>query len=330
MEKTCVLLVNLGTPDAPNVKAVRRYLAEFLSDRRVIDLPRWQWLPILHGIILRVRPKKSAALYQSIWTEQGSPLLLHSLTQKRALQERFDKDAVRVELAMSYGAPSIASVLNRLHQWGLRRLVVLPLYPQYSSTTIAPIWDSLTRSLVKWRDLPSLSFIRDYADQPLYIAALAARIRQSFAADGLPEKLLLSYHGIPLRYAESGDDYPLNCKRTTAALQQLFPDIAILQSYQSKFGNEEWLTPATSDMIPKLAREGVRHLAVAAPAFTADCLETLHELQQENKQFFLSAGGQQFTYIPAVNEDKLFIDCLEDLARMHLNLPKDAADCSSV
>ncbi|MCQ2009622.1 ferrochelatase [Sporolactobacillus sp. STSJ-5] len=319
MEKTAVLLVNLGTPDAPDEKSVRRYLAEFLSDPRVIDLPRWKWLPILHGIILRVRPKKSAMLYQSVWTDAGSPLLLNGRRQQAALQERLTDTGVKVVLAMSYGKPNLDAELQKLHQWGVRRLVVVPLYPQYSSTTVGSIWYGLQRSLADWRDLPELTFIRDYPDQPSYIATLADRIRSSIAEHGMPDRLLLSYHGIPIRYAQNGDDYPQRCQITTELIKQQFPELSILETFQSKFGNEEWLKPATIDTVRALAAQGAKQIAVIAPGFSADCLETLQELAQENARAFYEAGGQQFSYIPAANDHPFFIDCLEDLVRRRLH-----------
>lgn len=319
MEKTAVLLVNLGTPDAPDEKSVRRYLAEFLSDPRVIDLPRWKWLPILHGIILRVRPKKSAKLYQSVWTDAGSPLLLNGRWQQTALQERLTDTGVKVVLAMSYGKPYLDAELQKLHQWGVRRLVVVPLYPQYSSTTVGSIWDGLQCSLADWRDLPELTFIRDYPDQPSYIETLADRIHNYVAEHGAPDRLLLSYHGIPIRYAQNGDDYPQRCRITTELIKQQFPELSILETFQSKFGNEEWLKPATIDTVRALAAQGSKQIAVIAPGFSADCLETLQELAQENARAFYEAGGQQFSYIPAVNDHPFFIDCLEDLVRQRLH-----------
>ncbi|MCO7127082.1 ferrochelatase [Sporolactobacillus shoreicorticis] len=321
MDKTAVLLVNLGTPDAPDPKSVRRYLAEFLSDPRVIDLPRWKWLPILHGIILRVRPKKSAKLYQSVWTDEGSPLLLNGRRQQAALQERLADTGVKAVLAMSYGTPHLSGELEKLHQWGVRHLVVVPLYPQYSSTTVGSVWDGLQQSLAGWRDLPELAFIRDYPDHQSYIAALADRIRNTVSDHGMPGRLLLSYHGIPIRYARNEDDYPQRCRITTEIIRQQFPELSILETFQSKFGNEEWLKPATIDTVRALAGQGVKHIAVIAPGFSADCLETLQELAQENAHAFYEAGGQQFDYIPAVNDHPFFIDCLEDLVRQRLKMP---------
>ncbi|MFT8872999.1 MAG: ferrochelatase [Sporolactobacillus sp.] len=317
MEKTAVLLANLGTPEAPTPQAVRRYLAQFLSDRRVIDLPRWKWWPILHGIILRVRPKRSALLYKQVWTAAGSPLLRHCVAQRDALRARFNEENLRIELGMSYGEPSLAALLDDLHLWGVRRLLILPLYPQYSSTTVAPIWDSVAKAFAHWKDVPELTFIRDYAEHPLYINALSNRIADSFATCGRPDHLVLSYHGIPQSYADSGDDYAQRCGATTAALRDKL-DVTTLACYQSKFGRDAWLTPATTDTLVQLAKQGARRIAVMAPAFTADCLETLQELDIENREAFCCAGGQQFHYIPALNDSPLFIDCLEAIVRERL------------
>jgi ferrochelatase len=314
-EKTAVLLVNLGTPDSPDTGSVRRYLGEFLSDPRVIDLPRWKWLPILHGIILRVRPRKSARLYQSIWSVHGSPLLYWSQKQRDALEKRLTPDDVKVELAMNYGNPSLQVTLNKLHRWGMRKLILLPLFPQYSSTTTAAVWDRALQTLSKWRDLPELVFIRDYADHSGFIDAVADRIRSHIAESSSPDALILSYHGIPVRYAESGDDYPERCRKTTDALKKRFPGLRIIESFQSKFGNEKWLEPATSTVLRKLPADGIKNILVAAPSFTSDCIETLEELQKENATVFHLAGGNRFHYIPAVNDHPLFIDCLEDLVR---------------
>ncbi|RYL92623.1 ferrochelatase [Sporolactobacillus sp. THM19-2] len=318
MEKTAVLLVNLGTPDAPDAPSVRKYLAEFLSDPRVIDLPRWKWLPILHGVILRVRPKKSARLYQAIWSEHGSPLLYYSRKQQAALETRFRRDGVRISLAMTYGNPSIAGELSKLHAWGVRKLIILPLFPQYSSTTTASVWDSVRRAMSPWRDVPELIFIRDYPDHPLLIDALEARIRQCFSEHGTPDTLVVSYHGIPVRYARSGDDYPSRCMKTTEALIRRFPGLDVISGYQSRFGNEPWLTPATADILKSLPRAGKTRVCVIAPGFTSDCLETLHELKMDYAGLFRASGGETFHYIPAPNDSSLFIDCLENMIRNHL------------
>jgi len=313
MEKTAVLLVNLGTPDGPDVASVRTYLKEFLSDRRVIDLPKWKWLPILHSIVLQVRPKKSAKLYQSIWTNEGSPLMTYCEKQKRALQERFLHKGIRVSLAMTYGNPSVAAELDKLHKWGVKRLVVLPLFPQYSSTTTASIWDKVQRTISQWRDIPEIIFIRDYPDHPKLIQCLSRRVEHCMIKYGKPDALVLSYHGIPKRYADTGDDYPLRCQMTTEALRSAIPYIDIYESYQSKFGKEEWLEPSTDETLKSLAKNNKKHIQIMAPAFTADCLETLEELGEENKEIFLQNGGEQYHYLMAVNDDPLFIDCLEEI-----------------
>lgn len=319
MEKTAILLVNLGTPDAPTSKYVRSYLKEFLSDQRVIDLPRAQWLPILHGIILRVRPQKSAKLYQAIWTNEGPPLLTYSQKQLSALQARFQESHIKVALAMNYGNPSVSDELEKLHQWGVRKLIVMPLFPQYSSTTTASVWDNVVRPLSKWRDIPELIFIREFADHPLFIELLANRINEHIAENGDPDCIVLSYHGIPKRYAETGDDYPEQCRKTTASLQKQFSNHVFIECFQSKFGKEPWLEPSTSETLQLLAQQGKKHVIVLAPAFTADCLETLEELEVENREIFMKAGGQSYHYLPAANDDPLFIDVLENIVRTYLS-----------
>lgn len=320
MMKTAVLLVNLGTPDSPDRDSVKVYLKEFLSDPRVIDMPRWKWLPVLHGIILRTRPKKSAKLYRSIWTDEGSSLRIISEKQKSALQKRIACDGICVSLAMTYGNPSISSELEKLHKQGIRKLIVLPLFPQYSSTTTASVWDRVQKSISGWRDIPEVHFIRDYPEHPDYINVLKKKIVEASRKKGEPEVLVVSYHGIPKRYADTGDDYPEQCRATTKALQKLIPEYTIIESYQSKFGKEEWLAPSTSSTLRQLAQTGKKHVHVIAPAFTADCLETLEELDHENRQVFLDAGGQDYTYIEAPNDDPLFIDCLEDLVRPYITM----------
>jgi ferrochelatase len=320
MEKTAVLLVNLGTPNAPDTRSVRRYLSEFLSDPRVIDLPRWEWLPILHGIILRIRPKKSAELYRRIWTQKGSPLLYYCRRQQQALQQRLATTGLCVSLAMTYGAPSMQQQLDSLFAWGMRRLIVVPLFPQYSSTTTASVWDCVQRAVGCRRTLPEISFIHDYPNHPLLIRAIAERIERAIEMWGRPDALILSYHGIPVRYAQAGDEYPQRCRITTEALRQKRPDLRVIESFQSKFGHEAWLRPSTADMLKHLTKEGIRSVFVCAPGFTADCLETLNELAVENAALFLRSGGRSFHYIPAVNDSPCFIDCLEQLVRNRLPL----------
>lgn len=318
MKKTGILLVNLGTPDAPTVTSVRDYLKEFLSDPRVIDLPRIQWLPILHGVILRARPKKSAKLYQSIWTEEGSPLLIHSQKQLIGLQSRFTDSNIKIALAMNYGQPSVADELQKLHDWGMKKCIILPLFPQYSSSTTASVWDNIVRNISKWRDIPEVIFIRDFPDHPLFIEMISNRIQENISINGEPDCIILSYHGIPIRYADTGDDYPERCRKTTEALQKQFPNHTIIECFQSKFGKEPWLEPSTSDTLATLAKQGKKNVIILAPAFTADCLETLEELEEENKEIFLAAGGKSYHYIPAANDHPLFINALENIVRTYL------------
>lgn len=311
--KTGVLLANLGTPEAPTPGAVRRYLGQFLSDKRVVDKPSWFWWPLLHGVILPRRAPRVAKLYQSIWQEQGSPLMVYSRRQAQALETRLEN--IPVALGMSYGQPSLESALDALLDQGVERLIVLPLYPQYSCSTVGAVWDELSRLLMQRRKLPSVHFIRDYAEQPEYIDALVDSVKQSFAARGEPDVLLLSYHGIPVRYADEGDDYPERCRATTRALIArlgLAPD-KVMMTFQSRFGREPWLTPYTDDTLTMLGERGTRHVQVLCPGFAADCLETLEEVAVENRQIFATAGGEQYHYIPALNDTKPHIDMMAAL-----------------
>ncbi|RLM27794.1 ferrochelatase [Brenneria alni] len=312
-EKYGVLMVNLGTPDAPTPQAVKRYLAEFLSDRRVVDTSRLLWWPLLRGVILPLRSPRVAKLYQSVWMEGGSPLLVISRRQQQALAGRMPE--IPVELGMSYGSPSLHSALDKLLAQGVTQLVVLPMYPQYSCSTTAAVWDGLAKLLRQYRKLPAIRFIRDYAEHPAYIAALKSRVEQAFAQQGEPDRLVLSFHGIPVRYASEGDDYPLRCKATTVALIAALglPKEKVMMTFQSRFGREPWLTPYTDETLKGLPAQGVKHIQVMCPGFAADCLETLEEIQEQNREIFLHAGGEKFSYIPALNDDPLHIDLLEQL-----------------
>lgn len=317
-----VLLLNLGTPDAPDVPAVRRYLAEFLSDPRVVELPRPLWWLILNGVILRVRPRRSAEAYRSVWTEQGSPLLVIARRQAQALQERLTArmpGPVRVELAMRYGNPSIASGLAALRGANARRLLVLPLYPQYSATTTASTFDAVTRELSSWRWVPELRFISQYHDSPGYVAALAERIRGYWAKHGEPDRLLFSFHGIPREYFLGGDPYHCQCHKTarlTAEAIGLAPERWQV-SFQSRVGNKEWLRPYTDELLREWGSEGLAKVHVTCPGFSADCLETLEEIAVENRDYFLEAGGGSYGYIPALNDDAAHMDMLADLVVRH-------------
>ncbi|HBQ2953304.1 TPA: ferrochelatase [Klebsiella pneumoniae] len=311
--KTGILLANLGTPDAPTPGAVKRYLRQFLSDKRVVDTSRLLWWPLLRGVILPIRSPRVAKLYQSVWMEEGSPLMVYSRRQQQALAARLPDTPVA--LGMSYGSPSLASAVDDLLAQGVERIVVLPLYPQYSCSTVAAVWDELARILAKKRAIPGISFIRDYAEHPDYIHALAASVRASFAVHGEPDLLLLSYHGIPQRYANQGDDYPQRCRDTTRELVSALglPPERVMMTFQSRFGREPWLTPYTDETLKMLGEKGTKHVQVLCPGFAADCLETLEEIAVQNREIFLEAGGKQYEYIPALNADAAHIEMMVNL-----------------
>ncbi|MBX4490467.1 ferrochelatase [Klebsiella pneumoniae] len=311
--KTGILLANLGTPDAPTPGAVKRYLRQFLSDKRVVDTSRLLWWPLLRGVILPIRSPRVAKLYQSVWMEEGAPLMVYSRRQQQALAARLPDTPVA--LGMSYGSPSLASAVDDLLAQGVEHIVVLPLYPQYSCSTVAAVWDELARILAKKRAIPGISFIRDYAEHPDYIHALAASVRASFAVHGEPDLLLLSYHGIPQRYANQGDDYPQRCRDTTRELVSALglPPERVMMTFQSRFGREPWLTPYTDETLKMLGEKGTKHIQVLCPGFAADCLETLEEIAVQNQEIFLEAGGKQYEYIPALNADAAHIEMMVNL-----------------
>lgn len=318
-----VLLVNLGTPDAPTPKAVRRYLAEFLWDARVVDAPRLLWWLALHGVILRLRPGRVAKSYASIWQAQGSPLLIIGRRQQQALQaslaERFG-EGIPVELAMTYGNPSMEQAGKALRDAGAERILVLPLYPQFSRSTTAAVFDRLARALRPCPHLPELRFIRDYHDHPAYIEALASSVREHWQRHaGERGRLMMSYHGIPQRYADQGDPYPRHCEATSRRLAEALEleEGDWQMTYQSRFGREEWLKPYTDHTLMGLGREGVEHVDIISPAFAADCLETLEELEVENRNNFIRAGGKVYRYIPALNERDDHIGLLTTLVEQH-------------
>lgn len=318
--KTVLLLVNLGTPAAPTATALRPYLAEFLADPRVVELPRWLWRLILHGVILRLRPRRSAHAYQRIWTEQGSPLLVQSRELAAALGERLAGQPVEVHLAMSYGQPNLREVLEDLRQQGLRRLLVLPLYPQYSGSTSAAVFDAVAAILKRWRWLPELRFIADYHREPGYVEALAASVRAHWAAHGRGERLLLSFHGVPRRYLLAGDPYYCQCQVTARQLGEALglEGDAIALSFQSRVGREPWLQPYTDRLLLDWARQGVRRVQVLCPGFAVDCLETLEEIAMQNAEAFRAAGGESLEYLPALNAGSDHVTLLDGLARRHL------------
>lgn len=292
---------------------MKRYLRQFLSDKRVVDTSRLLWWPLLRGVILPIRSPRVAKLYQSVWMEEGSPLMVYSRRQQQALAARLPDTPVA--LGMSYGSPSLASAVDDLLAQGVEHIVVLPLYPQYSCSTVAAVWDELARILAKKRAIPGISFIRDYAEHPDYIHALAASVRASFAVHGEPDLLLLSYHGIPQRYANQGDDYPQRCRDTTRELVSALglPPERVMMTFQSRFGREPWLTPYTDEMLKMLGEKGTKHIQVLCPGFAADCLETLEEIAVQNREIFLEAGGKQYEYIPALNADAAHIEMMVNL-----------------
>jgi ferrochelatase len=312
-EKIGVLLANLGTPDAPTPAAVKRYLRQFLSDKRVVDTPRLLWWPLLRGVILPLRAPRVAKLYQSVWMEEGSPLMVFSRRQQQALAARLPD--VPVVLGMSYGSPSLKSAVDELLSHNVTHIVVLPLYPQFSCSTVAAVWDELGRIFARSRTMPSVTLIRDYAEETAYINALAASVKRSFAEHGEPDILLLSYHGIPQRYANEGDDYPQRCRDTTRELLSALelPPEKVMMTYQSRFGREPWLMPYTDETLKMLAEKGVKHIQVMCPGFSADCLETLEEMAVQNREVFMEAGGAKYEYIPALNDDPAHIAMMANL-----------------
>lgn len=312
-----VLLVNLGTPDAPETDAVRRYLAEFLSDRRVVEIPPLLWQPILRGIILNTRPRKSAAAYREVWTDDGSPLAAITRRQAMALQPLLG-DAVTVDWAMRYGQPAIADRIAAMHASGCTRILVAPLYPQYCGATTATAIDAVGAALAAMRWQPAIRSLPPYHDDPVYIGALARQLnRQLEALDFVPERLLASFHGMPERTLMLGDPYHCQCRKTARLLAEAM-DRPINVAFQSRFGNAKWLEPATDDTLARLAGEGVRRLAVFAPGFSADCLETLEELAMQGKEQFEAAGGEHFAYLPCLNDSAEGMAMLDRLIRREL------------
>ena len=296
-----VLLINLGTPDAPETKAVRRYLAQFLSDTRVIELPKLAWKPILHGVVLRTRPRKSARAYKQVWTEQGSPLAAITARQATALAESLGP-AVVVDHAMRYGNPSIRSGLEMLRMAGCERILAAPLYPQYCAATTASAHDAIFAAIAALRWQPALRTLPAYHDDPLYIGALKASLERQLAAlDFMPERLLLSFHGMPQRTLALGDPYHCHCLKTVRLLAETM-SVPIDVSFQSRFGRAKWLEPATVAMLADYPKQGVKKIAVAGPGFSADCLETLEEIGIRGRDTFLAAGGELFARLDCLND----------------------------
>jgi protoporphyrin/coproporphyrin ferrochelatase len=320
--RTAVLLVNLGTPGEPTAPALRRYLAEFLADPRVVEIPRLVWWPILHGIILRTRPRRSAAKYKSVWMQEGSPLAVWTTRQAEALQAKLDArgHAIIVSHAMRYGDPSIPSRLDALAAAGATRILVLPLYPQYSAATGGSVFDKAAEWGQHQRWVPSLRFVDAYHDHEGYVAALAETLQAHWRRHGRAERLVLSFHGMPARTLTLGDPYFCHCQKTARLLaERLQLDPAqVIVSFQSRFGRARWLEPYTEPTLHKLAAEGVKSVDVMCPGFVADCLETLEEIAMEARAAFTAAGGQDFRYVPCLNVEPRWIDALADLALAHL------------
>ena len=314
-----VLLVNLGTPDTPEPGAVKRYLAEFLSDRRVVEIPPIAWQPILRGIILNTRPRKSAHAYRQVWTDEGSPLAAITARQSEALQARLG-DQMQVAWAMRYGRPAIGEELQRLKDAGCDRILLAPLYPQYCAATTATVVDKAADKLREMRWQPALRTLPPYHDHPAYIEALATDLgTQLDALPFVPEVLLLSYHGMPARTLELGDPYHCHCRKTSRLLEEALDSrIAIRTTFQSRFGRAKWLEPATDATIEELAKEGTKRLAIAAPGFAADCLETLEELAIRGREQFLEAGGEQFAALSCLNDGAPGMAMLGALVRREL------------
>lgn len=318
--RIAILLVNLGTPDEPTAPAVRRYLKQFLSDPRVIEIPQFLWAIILNLFVLPSRPKRVAAAYASVW-KGDSPIRRILAQQVEKLQSRLDGSLapfeVSVHSAMTYGNPGLPDVMDSLRSEGVDHFVILPLFPQYSATSGGAVYDAVTKWSLKQRNLPNLTIVKDYFAHPLYIKALADSIRRFQAIHGKPEKLMFSFHGIPQPYADKGDPYPKRCKCTAAQVAQelgLAEDEWII-SFQSRFGKQEWVKPYTDVTLEEWGKAGVRSVQVVSPAFSADCLETLEELAMENRDNFINAGGKEYHYIPALNDDEAHIDLMEALAK---------------
>ena len=320
--RTAILYCNLGTPSAPTAPALRKYLAEFLGDSRVVEIPKPIWWLILHGIILRVRPAKSAAKYASIWTEQGSPLKANTEQQALSLGAAMQKSghSVSVRFAMRYGQPSVPVQLDALKAEGVQRVLIVTAYPQYSGTTTASVFDAVYRWGLKTRLIPEMRFVNRYHDDPRYISALAHTVREHWAANGQAEQLVMSFHGVPERTLQLGDPYHCECLKTGRLLAEAL-SLSKEQyklTFQSRFGKAKWLEPYTEPTLIAMAEQGVKKVDVICPGFTSDCLETLEEIQQEAQEAFLHAGGEKFSYVPCLNNNPHWIDALAAISLDHM------------
>lgn len=323
-QKKGILLCNLGTPDAPDKASLKRYLKEFLSDPRVVEFPRALWWFILNGIILNIRPARSAKLYQTVWTDEGSPLMVHSLNQQKKLQaqldEEFGESEVPVVLGMRYGNPSMASAMQQLTDHNVRDVIVLPLYPQYSGATSGSTFDAVADHLKQTRWVPGLHFINTYHNEPTYIDALCRSIQVDIDKHGKPDLYVFSYHGTPERYLKNGDPYHCFCHQTTRLVREKmgWDETEVKTTFQSRFGREPWLQPYTDETLEGLPKEGIKNLAVICPGFSSDCLETIEEIGEEACEIFTQAGGESFRYVPALNSDDAHINMMATLVRRYL------------
>jgi len=319
-----ILLVNLGTPAAPTRAAVRRYLAEFLSDPRVVEIPRALWLPILYGVVLLARPARSARKYAEIWSPEGSPLAVHTARQAELLRASLGAQAPRVEHAMRYGEPGVAGALDRLRAAGCDRILVVPLYPQYAASTTASTFDAVCAWLARARNAPELRLVKHFHDHPAYIAALAAGVERHWDANGRGDRLVMSFHGLPRFALERGDPYHCECQATGRLLAEALglSEEQYVVTFQSRFGRAEWLQPYTEPTLIELARQGVGRVDVVCPGFVADCLETLEEIGIGGRQAFLANGGREFRLLPCLNEAPEWIEALAAICASHRWAPR--------
>lgn len=317
-----VLLVNLGTPEAPDQAALKRYLGEFLSDPRVVEIPQLIWQPILRGLILNTRPKKSAAAYAKVWMDEGSPLMVYTKRQAQSLNQRMG-DKVMVDFAMRYGNPNIPDKIRHLKDSGCDHILLAPLYPQYSGATTATVVDKASETLMNMRHQPSLRVMPPYFDSEAHIDALADTTREQLAAlDFTPDAVITSFHGMPLQTLFDGDPYHCQCRKTARLLSEKLSDVVsqpLVVSFQSRFGRAKWLDPATDDTLEALPEKGIKKVAVIAPGFAVDCVETLEEIALEGQEQFIEAGGERFAYLPCLNDSERCITMLEQLVRQELS-----------
>lgn len=338
-DKTGVLITNLGTPEAPTPKALHAYLKEFLADPRVVEAPRLIWWFALHGVILRIRPRRSAKSYQKVFTEEGSPLLFHTRNQSNALGKLLSErghDNVIVDFAMRYGTPALPAVIESLLNRGVRKLLVLPLYPQYSGSTAASTFDAISADFSKRRWIPDLRFVSHYHDYAPFIGAAAQRIEAHWAEHGRAARLMFSYHGIPLRYLHSGDPYHCECYKTSRLIAERLglAENEYVTTFQSRFGREEWLKPYTDATLKEFAGQGIKSVQVFCPGFSADCLETIEEIGEENRDYFLQAGGERYEYISALNDRPEHIEALaalvlDNLQGWEVNADPNRSECAT-